>query len=183
MSATFEAPSSVDEPLFEIIDGQRVELLPMGASESWLASYLVTLINHFAMSSIGMAGVETLFDLRIGRNRRPDVALVRYDRWPRLRPVPPGDAWSVVPNLAVEVVSPSNAQQDVLDKLIDYFRAGVQLVWVIYPQHRQVYVYTSMKRVQVLDRDDTLNGGDVLPGFALPLVTLFATEGDPIAVV
>ena len=92
MSVILDMPVS-DEQLFEVIDGQRVEVLPMGASEAWLASYLVTLINTFAMSGIGRAGMETLFNLRIGRNRRPDVAFVRYDRWPRRQPVPPGDAW------------------------------------------------------------------------------------------
>jgi Uma2 family endonuclease len=172
---------SADEPLFEIIDGQRVELPPMGANESWLASYLATLINNFAMTNIGKAGTETLFDLQIGRNRRPDVAFVRYDRWPRRRPIPPGDAWTVVPNLAAEIISPSNTVDEVLDKLADYFRAGVQLVWVISPPHRQVYVYTSPKLVQVLDKDDTLEGGEVIPGFTLPLATLFESEDHHVA--
>jgi Uma2 family endonuclease len=176
MSVAFATPASADEPLFEIIDGQRVELPPTGASETWLASYLATLINNFAMSSIGRAGVEVLFDLQIGRNRRPDVAFVRYDRWPRRQPIPPGDAWIVIPNLAVEVVSPSNTLVEVLDKLRDYFRARVQLVWVVSPQHRQIHVYTSPKDVTVLDQTDTLDGGDVIPGFKLPLATLFETE-------
>jgi Uma2 family endonuclease len=169
MSVTLAGPTSADEPLFEIIDGQRVELPPMGANESFLASYLAGLINVFAMNSIGVACVETLFDLQIGRNRRPDVAMVRYDRWPLQRPIPPGDAWVVVPNLSAEVVSPTNTQPELLDKLADYFRAGVQLVWIIYPQHRQIYVYTSLKDVQVLDENDALDGGDVIPGFTLPV--------------
>jgi Uma2 family endonuclease len=176
MSVILERPASADEPLFEIIDGQRVELPPMGAFESLLATYLAGFVNNFAQSSVGRAGVEVLFDLEIGRNRRPDVSFVRYDRWPRGRPVPPGDAWVVIPNLAVEVVSPSNTHRDVLDKLVDYFRAGVSLVWIISPQHGQVYVYTAVKDVTVLDRNDTLDGGDVIPGFTLPLATLFESE-------
>ncbi len=178
MPSMLAAPTAADEALFEIIDGQRVELLPMGARESRLASYLVTLINSFAMGSIGLACVETLFDLQIGRNRRPDVAFIRYDRWPRRRAIPPGDAWVVVPNLAVEMISPTNTQQEVLDKLADYFRAGVSLVWVIHPQHGLAYVYTSQKDVKVLDSGDTLDGGEVIPGLMLPLATLFDIEGD-----
>lgn len=176
MSATFDGPAVADEPLFEVIDGRRVEIPAIGASESWLASYLASCINIFAMKDVGLAGVEILFDLQIGRCRRPDIAFVRYDRWPKHRPLPPGDTWQVIPNLAVEVVSPSNTQQEVLDKIQDYFQADVTLVWVIYPQHRQVYAYASPKDVQVLDRQDTLNGGEVIPGFELPLVELFAAQ-------
>jgi Uma2 family endonuclease len=178
MSVTLAAPTSADDRLFEIIDGHRVEVAPMGASESLLASYLAGWLNTFAMQTIGIACVEVLFDLQIGRNRRPDVAFVRYDRWPRRRPVPPGETWPVIPNLAVEVVSPTNTYQEIMDKLSDYFRAGVQLVWVIYPQHRQVYVYTSPKDVRVLDQDDALDGGAAIPGFELPLATLFETVAD-----
>lgn len=176
MSIALEQIALADEPLFEVIDGQRVEIIPMGASEAWLASYLVTLVNTFAMRDIGRAGTETLFDLQIGRNRRPDVAFLRYDRWPRGKPVPPGEAWDIIPNLAAEVISPSNTQQEVIDKLVDYFRAGVSLVWVIHPLHGQVYVYTSIKDVRVLDLSDTLDGGSVIPGFQLPLATLFESN-------
>ena len=173
MSVAVEATAPADELLFEIIDGQRVELAPMGARETLLANYLAIFINSFTINSIGVACVEMLFDLQIGRNRRPDVALERYDRWPRHRTLPPGEAWSVIPNLAVEVVSPSNTVEEVLEKLADYFRAGVQIVWA---QQRQVYVYTSPKDVQVLDRNDALEGGEVMPGFTLSLAKLFETE-------
>ena len=65
MSVALEAPVTLDEAQYEVIDGQRVEVLPTGARESWLASYLSGLINTFAMSSIGLACTETLFDLQI----------------------------------------------------------------------------------------------------------------------
>jgi Uma2 family endonuclease len=179
MSAALEAPASVDEPLFEIIDGQRVELTPMGARESLLANYLTWLLNNSAIASIGMAACEVLFDLQIGRNRRPDSAIVRYDRWPRSQPVPPGNAWVVVPNLAVEIVSPTDLADELFEKLTDYFRAGVELVWVIYPRQRMAYVYTSLKEVRGLDEHDALDGGNVIPGFTLSLATLFCAEGEP----
>jgi Uma2 family endonuclease len=178
MSVALEAPASADEPLFEIIDGQRVELSPMGARESLLANYLTWLLNNSAIASIGMAVCEVLFDLQIGRNRRPDSAIVRYDRWPRLRPIPPGNAWVVVPNLAVEVVSPTDVADELLEKLADYFRAGVELVWVIYPRQRMAYVYTSLKEVRGLNEHDSLDGGNVIPGFTLPLATLFGATAE-----
>lgn len=174
-------PSDVqadDEPRFEIIDGQRVELPPMGAFESTIASMVAYYINQFAIAEMGQAAAEVLFDLRIGRQRRPDAAFVRYDRWPKRRRIPSGDAWQVTPNLAVEVVSRWNTHRGIIEKVHDYFRAGVQLVWVIDPIHCQVYVYTSPKQIQVVDRHDALDGGDVLPGFTLPLATLFDTDAE-----
>jgi hypothetical protein len=75
--STLAAPVSADEPLFEIIDGQRVQLPPQGARESVLASYLAYLINSFAMGSIGVACIETLFDLQIGRDRPGPLARFR----------------------------------------------------------------------------------------------------------
>jgi Uma2 family endonuclease len=178
LSAASLAAPVVDEPLFEVIDGQRVELPPMGAFEGSLASLLAFHINQFAEEAIGLAVVEVLFDLQIGRKRRPDVAFVRYDRWPKRRRIPPGDAWVVIPNLAVEIVSPSNTHREIIDKITDYFRAGVQLVWVIDAAHAQVYVYTSPKQVQVLDEHDALDGADVIPGFQLSLSTLFDVQAE-----
>jgi Uma2 family endonuclease len=87
--------------------------------------------------------------------------------------VPDVAAWPVVPNLTVDVVSPTNTAEDVLAKVRDYFRTGVQLVWVVYPEDESVYVYTSRTSVRILDRTGELDGGDVLPGFRLALAELF----------
>jgi Uma2 family endonuclease len=78
--------------------------------------------------------------------------------------------------LAVEVVSPGDLLEELLDKLDEYFRAGVSLVWVIFPRLRLAYIYDSLTRVRILTREDHLEGGNVLPGFKLPLVELFQEE-------
>jgi Uma2 family endonuclease len=78
-----------------------------------------------------------------------------------------------VPNLAVEVVSPTNTADDVLGKLNDYFQAGVERVWVVYPSQRQIYVYASPTEPKVLTEDDDLTDEVLLPGFRLSLRTLF----------
>jgi Uma2 family endonuclease len=62
-----------------------------------------------------------------------------------------------------------------LQKIGEYFQAGVQLVWVVYPQQRLVYVYETPTRVRILATDDTLDGGAVLPGFQLRVDSLFDT--------
>src|SRR5215470_20002375 len=93
---------------YEVIDGVRVEREPMGAFETVLASWLCFLLNSFAVGKkLGLAANETLFVLNASRNlqRRPDVAFVSYTRWPAAI-VARASAWDVVPDLAVEVVSP-----------------------------------------------------------------------------
>ena len=85
-------------------------------------------------------------------------------------------AWDVVPDLAIEVISPYDLAEESLQKIHEYLHAGVQLVWVVYPEERQVYVYETPTRVRILAADDTLDGGAVLPGFQLRVDSLF----DPI---
>ena len=116
-----------------------------------------------------------IFDLRptVNRERRPVVAFVSYERWAIDRHMPNTRSWAVVPDLAIEVASPTNTVDDILEKLDEYFRVGVRLVWVVYPRQSMIYVYTSPKAVQVLTVGDVLDAGDVLPGFSVPLQKIF----------
>lgn len=77
-------------------------------------------------------------------------------------------------DLAVEVISEANTKKEMERKLREYFTAGVRLVWLIYPKTRTVEVYTSATECRRVRHDQTLDGGDVLPGFELPLRKLFA---------
>jgi Uma2 family endonuclease len=170
-----------DERLYEVVDGERRELEPMGAFETALASALAYYLGPFALQhKLGLVVTETLFVLDAHRNlkRRPDVAFVSYPRWPDDQ-VPRAEAWDVVPDLAVEVISPTNLAEEIDDKLTDYFAAGVRLVWVLFPVSGRLYVYQSPERVTGLDRSDELNGGDVLPGFRLPVAALFEAVRKP----
>ena len=109
--------------------------------------------------------------------RRPDVSFVSSSRWPLDRGIPRTSAWDVVPDLAVEVVSPTNTAEAVLAKLEEYFRAGTRLVWVVFPDQEKVYVYESPTTVRILQAGDDLDGGAVLPGFRYSLAELFGDEG------
>jgi Uma2 family endonuclease len=162
--------------LYEVVDNEIRELPPMGASEVGLASYLHEILGPFARrSSLGLAYVEMLF--RIGGprklQRRPDVSYVSFERWPKGKPVPGTNAWEVVPDLAVEIISPTNGANEIIEKVEDYFICGVRRVWVVYPFVSKVYDYASPTSVTILTRDQTLPGGEVLPGFELPLAELF----------
>jgi Uma2 family endonuclease len=169
--------SIADDELYEIIDGQRVGLQPMGIEAVWIASQLMQHLGYFGRThDLGHAVCEGLFrlPLPIDRNRRPDVAFVSFDRWAKGRRLPKSDnAWDVLPNLAVEVISPTDLAEDVQEKVVEYVQAGVSLVWVIYPRTRLVHVYESLSSIRGLSRADELDGGKVLPGFRLPLTELF----------
>jgi Uma2 family endonuclease len=183
--AVIEEPASiadVDQDRYEIIDGQRVGLPPMAIYSAWLATLLIQNLAPFAKThNLGRAVCEGLFHLPspINRDRRPDLAFVSFARWAKSRSVPRTDnAWDVVPNLTTEVVSPTDGAGDLTEKIHEYFRAGVELVWVIYPLQNEVYVYSSPTQIAVLTRTDVLDGGTVVPGFRLPLAELFAEPAE-----
>jgi Uma2 family endonuclease len=179
--ATITTPEPVraashDESLYEVVRGQRVELPPMGVYSSIVASVLGEFLGAFARTHVlGRTVVETLFVLDEAEDtqRRPDVAFVSYQRWPRNRLIPEEGEWVVVPDLAVEVVSPNDRAEALLVKVREYFDVGARTVWVIYPREGVVHVFETFTRIRVLTRTDALDGGAILPGFQLPLTSLF----------
>jgi Uma2 family endonuclease len=167
--------------LYEVVDGKVVEIPPMGAYECDIANFLAELLNeHASRGRLGRAFVELLFRIDVAGDlkRRPDLAFVSAVRWPFRKRIPRGEAWEMNPNLAVEVVSKSNTAEEIVTKVGDYFRTGTELVWVVYPSSRQLYVYTSPTDVRILVEPANLDGGDVLPGFQIPLYRLFEDEPD-----
>ena len=169
---------------YEVVDGEVMEVPPMGTFEADIANLLAEMMNEYARPrASGRAFVEVLFRIDAGREirRQPDVAFVSASRWPAGKRAPKASSWQVVPDIAVEVVSPSDLAVDLNRKIDDYFRAGVVHCWVIYPGTQQVYVYTSPTNVLILTPPDELDGGDVLPGFRIALDRLFNDDPDATA--
>jgi Uma2 family endonuclease len=161
--------------LVELIDGTLVEK-PMGFAESMVATELSRLIGNHLVAN-GRPGVLTGADgtIRVLEKfvRIPDIAYTSWERMPSRR-VPQAKVPEVVPNLCVEVLSEGNTAAEMARKLKEYFVAGVDLVWFIDPDERKVRVFTSPDDVTTLGVKDTLTGGPVLPGFAVPVAELFA---------
>jgi Uma2 family endonuclease len=111
--------------------------------------------------------------LASGLVRIPDVAFVSWDRLPGRR-VPVEPIPGLAPDLVVEVLSESNTEGEMARKRREYFTAGVRIVWLIDPEGRTVEVFVSEDQSTVLDEGQTLDGGNVLPGFTLLLGELFA---------
>jgi Uma2 family endonuclease len=173
-----------DHDRYEIVDGIRVELPPMGTESTGVASDLAVLLANFGLTqNVGKAYTEMLVKLPLNRDRsrKPDVIFVPFTTWPRGQRLPEVSPWEVVPNLCVEVVSPSDRAGEVMEKVREYLEAGVRLVWVVYPQQAWVHVFEQPAGpARILTRADTLDGGTVLPGFAVPLADLL-WEPDPAA--
>ena len=168
--------------LFEIFNGERREKRPMSALAVMIASVLARRLGVFAeQHKLGVVVVEMLFRLRPDRpQRRPDVAFVGFERWSEsAAPADDQAAWDVVPHFAVEVISPTNTAYEVMEKIREYFEAGVQLVWVIYPLQRCVQVFESSKNSRILREGEELDGGTVLPGLRLNVSELFAAAAKP----
>jgi Uma2 family endonuclease len=159
--------------LTELIDGILVEKA-MGQCEGFLAASLIAfLMAHVRANRLGVVGAPgTILRLKPGQNRLPDVS---FTAWASL---PTADAHlqrvgAYAPDLAVEVVSEGNTRAELARKRAEYFAAGTKLVWEIDPDARTVAVYTGPTAHTLLTAADALDGGAVLPGFALPLADLF----------
>jgi Uma2 family endonuclease len=178
------APAAAEprnEAFYEFIDGRWIETPTMSYFASLVASELSSYLNVYINPQTPRPGrlvIETLFLIPTAkgasRKRRPDLAFVSAEHWPLDRPASlREDAWDVIPDLAVEVVSPTDIAEDLLGKVKEYFEAGVRLVWVVYPIQRCIHVYDAWNRIRVVTEADELDGGDVLPGFRRALDRLF----------
>jgi Uma2 family endonuclease len=110
--------------------------------------------------------------LRVGRVRAPDVSFIRWAQMPN-REFPQEPIASLIPDIAVEILSESNTEKEMDQKLREYFEAGTRLVWYVDPQAQTVRVYSSPRRSRLLTENDTLEGGKVLPGFSLSIKKWF----------
>ena len=112
---------------------------------------------------------------RLAEPRSPSVRYLHYGTWPEVLPpegLRPG-LLKLAPDLAIEVLSPSETASDVQEKLDDYKAAGTSLVWVVDPERRTVMIIPSDAPVRWLHKGDTLDGGEVIPGFTCPVSEIF----------
>jgi len=160
--------------LCELVDGVLVEKT-MGAYESMIAVEIARLIGNWVKPrKLGtVLGADGMLRLAPGLVRIPDVAFLSMAKFPNGR-FPKGAIAPLAPDLAVEVLSASNTKQEMDEKLEDYFKHSARLVWYVDPQVRTIEVFTGLVPPRTLTESDTLDGGEVLPGFELNIRELFA---------
>ena len=163
---------SNDNGLYELVDGTLVEKAMSYEASVVAATVLFVLKKFLSAHRLGLiSGADGFFKLS-STTRGPDVAFVAWNRLPggvfptQLYP-------SIAPNLVVEVLSPGNTKAEMARKRLEYFHAGVELVWMVDCTHRSVAVYTSPSDVRVFGEDDAIDCGNVLPDFTSPVADFF----------
>ncbi|MBC7813996.1 MAG: Uma2 family endonuclease [Burkholderiales bacterium] len=164
----------------EIVDGvwtpKREEgglSIGHGKTGMRVAVPLYTFVNEYKLGEVYIA--ETIFYLYVDENgvnrmRRPDIAFVVAARVnPNLKAY-----YFQAPDLAVEIISDSDRKPGVLHKkLTDYFTYGTQQVWLIYNEEKRIVVQNVDGTATTYSIEDTLSGGDLLPGFTLDVAAIF----------
>jgi Uma2 family endonuclease len=160
--------------LCELVDGTLVEKA-MGFNESLLAGALISFLRAFVIpGNLGLVSGESgMMRILPELVRIPDVAFISWDRLPGRR-IPDTPIPHVAPDLVAEILSQSNTPGEMSRKRAEYFEAGVRLIWDIDPRTRTIAVYTAPDQVLMLTESQTLDGGNVLPGFVLPVKDLFS---------
>jgi Uma2 family endonuclease len=167
-------PENADKRL-ELIDGVIVEMASSSQKNTVIAMRVGFFLNGFVIPrNIGyVTGADGGFTINDWNAYQPDVGYISKARHPELG----GVEFPVPPDLAVEVISPSESSLDVQTKVERYLAAGSQLVWTVYEKTRQVRVWQlgaeGQITMQVKGITDTLDGGNVLPGFMLKVSEIF----------
>ncbi len=159
----------------ELIRGEVHERMPAGERHGRVAGRIGVRTGYYALTqNLGESYIaEVGFVLRTSRGesvRAPDFAFIRKERLPQV----PSEQFSrVVPDLVLEVRSPSDTDAYLQDKVAEWLEAGVQVVWVADPDQRTITVYRADGTVEVLTEQDMLRGAPVLPGFEMPVREAF----------
>jgi Uma2 family endonuclease len=156
---------------YELVQGKLRQVSPPGMEHGERAVRIGRLLDEFVEDhELGRVGVESGFYLNRNPDtvRGPDAFFVSKERLPL--DVEVVGFCEVMPDLVVEVVSPGDTFTEVMEKVQEYLDAGVRLVWVVDSRRRALLVYPGG---YMLAEKDTLTGGEVLPGFAVPIVRLF----------
>ena len=158
----------------ELSRGRLVREPAPGPRHGHLSLRLGRLLSSFVEKrDLGFVFADTAFALETEQRtvRVPDVAFVSRERVPEEGLT--DRFWELAPDLAVEVVSPSNLASELQQKALDYLRAGARLVWIVDPAQRTVAVYRSRLDIRVLVEGEVLEGDDVLPDLRVAVEEIF----------
>ncbi|MCM3872987.1 MAG: Uma2 family endonuclease [Pyrinomonadaceae bacterium] len=160
---------------YELINGELKKMSPAGHDRGRLAMELAGPLQQFVkkkkLGKIYAAETGFLLTTNPDTVRAPDIAFIAQERVDKV-----GRSkgyWIGPPDLAVEVMSPSDTVSAVEDKLQMWLKSGTQLVWVVSPKLLTITVYRSGNEIQILTEKDTLDAGNVIPGFQILVAEIF----------
>ena len=167
-----------DDKHYELIEGEIIEMSPPGGEHGAIAGEIFHIFRLFdPQRKLGVPTVDAGYHPPANRNilLSPDAAFTSIERAPK--PFP--RTWvPVMPDIAVEVLSPTNSMRQIRRKAAIYLQHGTQLVWIVIPKRKSVEVCQldadGEVQSEVIDQDGSLSGESVLPGFCLELSALFS---------
>jgi len=166
--AFLKLPENRDR-LFELIDGEIVEKMTT-AEHGVIAALIATFINMFLFANpIGWVAVESRHKPAKDKknSRLPDISFSTKDH-----PITRRGAALYIPELCIEIQSPDDSAKHMIDTAQFYLANGAKMVWLVYPKKQLVETLTLDSR-ELLGIEDTIDGGDVLPGFKLDVKRIF----------
>lgn len=159
---------------YEIVYGEIKERpMPSPVHGRIQAEIAAELRNFVKPNQLGVIYTETHFEFAENLSRVPDVAFISLERFPE-GGEDKSSRWHIAPDLAVEVISPTDDYENVQEKITEYFTFGVKQVWIVSPESKTLTVYFSRTDVKILTENDELIGEEILPGFRLKLSEIFA---------
>jgi len=160
---------------YELVRGELLTMAPAGSEHGFIGMRLGIRLGTFVearqLGYVFNADTGFLISRDPDTVRAPDTSFVSQSRVPATGL--PKKFFPGAPDLAVEVISPSDTLEEVEEKVADWLTAGTRLVWVVNPRRKTVTVYRTEDAAQILRATDQLDGGDVLPGFRCPVAEVF----------
>jgi Uma2 family endonuclease len=173
-----------NETPFELIDGERILWMPGVARHTETMEFIKDALKDYLRANpVGSVFTEATYVVEYSKDwvkgsLTPDLLFFAAERLAQYKADNPdwGDKpYVLVPDIAIEVVSPNDSYSHINRKVMTYLDDGVQQVWVIDPQAENALVHTENKTI-ILSKDDSITGGDILPDFELPLKSLMSSE-------
>ncbi len=161
---------SSDGKKWELVQG-RLRSVPTGARHGWIGFRLAGRLYTVLPDTLTAFDSSMGFRMEGGNIRSPDLSVMRKERIPE--GMPPLEFINGAPDLAIEIVSPTEKGSELLEKIAEYFESGSQEVWLLFPERKQVYRYRAPLEVEILNEDDLLTGGALVPQFEVRVGDLF----------
>ncbi len=184
MAVTITAPLTLEQfsklprgqEQHELSAGKLITMAPPKFLHSQIARAVFKLLEQF-LDKAGFAEAFPETGYVLSRDpltiRQPDISVLTKER---IRSTKADDYVEGAPELAVEVVSPSDPADDLQIKVDQYLDAGAKQVWVVYPKTKRIHVFHGGRSMVILDETQMLEGGDLLPGFSVKVADLFLSE-------
>ncbi len=158
---------------YEIVYGEIKERsMPSPIHGRIQAKFTSKLVSYVEENNLGAVYTETHFEFAEKLSRVPDIAFVSFERFPE-DGEDESSRWHIAPDLAIEIISPTDDYEDVQEKITEYFTFGVRQVWIVSPESKTLSVYFSRTSVKILTENDELVCEEILPGFKMNLSEIF----------